>query len=71
MAAGTLALGAAMTNKSVGITAWITSSIAPILQKRFSYNADCIYYRMGFHPDECIIKYGYGYCGDCHCDTSL
>ena len=32
MAAGTLALGAAMTNKSVGITAWITSSIAPILQ---------------------------------------
>lgn len=32
MAAGTLALGAAMTNKSVGITAWIISSIAPILQ---------------------------------------
>ena len=32
MAAGTLALGAAMTNKTVGITAWISQTIAPLLQ---------------------------------------
>lgn len=32
MAAGTLALGAAMTNKTVGITEWITQTIAPLLQ---------------------------------------
>ena len=32
MAAGTLALGTAMTNKTVGITAWISQTIAPLLQ---------------------------------------
>lgn len=32
MAAGTLALGAAMTNKAVGITSWISQGLAPVLQ---------------------------------------
>ena len=32
MTAGTLALGAAMTNKTVGITAWISQTIASLLQ---------------------------------------
>lgn len=32
MAAGTLALGSAMTNKTVGITTWITQSLSPLLQ---------------------------------------
>ena len=32
MAVGTLALGAAMTDKNVGITEWITQGIAPMLQ---------------------------------------
>lgn len=71
MCAGTLAVGSAMTNGSIGLTGWISERIAPVASSLAPLAVVALFCFWGCRPDQPLLQHGDRVGGDRHCGAGL